>query len=503
MKRNLKNYTRTTSRSVEDFARAYCRCRNLFTNQHWRDLDEVFRKDNSIRNEYVRGLKGRDLPKEVNDLLGNVPARMWKNALTDSLANIKTGWSNLEADVKAKVGRTIRFTKEEKHYLYYVLKVPSLLDDVLHGVNRKVEKFERLDLPKMNRWLRRTVRNNMFGKSVTKSLVYHLDENQYKFFKRDGKSFIRISTLALREREEFELTSSQTFSGTLTIVPRGNHFEIHKAEDIKQKKNSSEEEIGLDKGCRALISTSTGNQYGKDFSQELKKASEKLNRKGKERAKFREQAKKALASGNKVKADKINTHNLGTKKLVKTKKKKQEQQKSFINGALNQFFKKEKIGKLAVEDLKWSSKFTYGKNVNRWLSTWTKGYLQQRLEFKAFVHCIDLVSVNPAYTSKLCNQCGSFGDRKGAEFHCTSCGLRMDADLNAARNILERMHEPDIQVWTSSSKVRDIVQQRMLERKMSSATTPFDDFPTEPSKTFSKEKERSVLNSPWFKLNLD
>jgi putative transposase len=49
-----------------------------------------------------------------------------------------------------------------------------------------------------------------------------------------------------------------------------------------------------------------------------------------------------------------------------------------------------------------------------------------------------LLKVNPAYTSQTCNQCGHRQKMPLAErvFACPCCGLHMDRDLNAAKNIL-------------------------------------------------------------------
>lgn len=49
-----------------------------------------------------------------------------------------------------------------------------------------------------------------------------------------------------------------------------------------------------------------------------------------------------------------------------------------------------------------------------------------------------LIKVAPAYTSQTCSNCGSQDEsyRKGEDFECDECGMKMDADTNAARNIL-------------------------------------------------------------------
>lgn len=49
-----------------------------------------------------------------------------------------------------------------------------------------------------------------------------------------------------------------------------------------------------------------------------------------------------------------------------------------------------------------------------------------------------LAKVNQAYTSQTCSNCGSCDENncKGEHFHCKDCGMEIDADYNAAINIL-------------------------------------------------------------------
>ncbi|MCK9544712.1 MAG: transposase, partial [Novosphingobium sp.] len=53
---------------------------------------------------------------------------------------------------------------------------------------------------------------------------------------------------------------------------------------------------------------------------------------------------------------------------------------------------------------------------------------------------INLIKVNPAYTSQTCSRCGSIHkeSRKGEKYLCIDCGYELDADLNASINILHR-----------------------------------------------------------------
>lgn len=49
-----------------------------------------------------------------------------------------------------------------------------------------------------------------------------------------------------------------------------------------------------------------------------------------------------------------------------------------------------------------------------------------------------VILVNPAYTSQMCSDCGSIVKKGLSErvHNCPKCGLIMDRDLNASKNIL-------------------------------------------------------------------
>jgi IS605 OrfB family transposase len=67
------------------------------------------------------------------------------------------------------------------------------------------------------------------------------------------------------------------------------------------------------------------------------------------------------------------------------------------------------------------------------LHRWAFGQLQAMIEYKAEDKGLQVVYINPAYTSQTCSHCGEFGDRRRSLFKC-SCGSQQHSDLNASRN---------------------------------------------------------------------
>ena len=88
-----------------------------------------------------------------------------------------------------------------------------------------------------------------------------------------------------------------------------------------------------------------------------------------------------------------------------------------------------------------------GKNVkaksdlNRSILYQSWGMFIEMLRYKCEWYGKKLLKVNPKFTSQICSKCGH-KDKKSrksqSKFKCTSCGFKINADKNAAKNILAR-----------------------------------------------------------------
>lgn len=122
-----------------------------------------------------------------------------------------------------------------------------------------------------------------------------------------------------------------------------------------------------------------------------------------------------------------------------------------------------KAGMVVCEDLTSpiASKKNYGRGTNRRLNTWTKGLMAEALDTVSQRRGSSLHLVNAAYTSQadLFNHGLLTGTRVGDRFYRES-GDVVQADHNAARNVLARLSDPEIDRWTPFTKVKSILQAR-------------------------------------------
>jgi putative transposase len=101
---------------------------------------------------------------------------------------------------------------------------------------------------------------------------------------------------------------------------------------------------------------------------------------------------------------------------------------------------------ISLEDLKGirDRKTAWAKDARNRLGGWGFAQLRSFIEYKARLSGVFVASVDPAYTSQACSDCGHCcrGNRKSqAKFLCVSCGMSMNADQNAALNIKFRAQD--------------------------------------------------------------
>jgi len=191
--------------------------------------------------------------------------------------------------------------------------------------------------------------------------------------------------------------------------------------------------IGMDAGVKALAACSDGKLYegiqaGRDGLRELRRAQRTFQR----RRKVAKQSGKWDSRG-----------------LARSRERVRRAHKRFANVRDNHghHVANDIVGRaslVAVEKLNVKGMMAKGgahkRGLNRSIGDAAMSALIGKLRYKAGVSGVEFVEVSARGTSQVCSGCGAVV-KKGLEVrihNCPECGLELDRDVNAARNILQR-----------------------------------------------------------------
>lgn len=132
-----------------------------------------------------------------------------------------------------------------------------------------------------------------------------------------------------------------------------------------------------------------------------------------------------------------NRRKVAKRRVAKAHEKVRRQRKDFQFKATLLLVKKYDL--LAIENLR-PSEMKGPRPLNRSVGDAAWSQFLSILAFKAEEAGKRVVRVNPRNTSKACSVCGAIKEMplKTRVYSCPSCGLELDRDVNAARNILAR-----------------------------------------------------------------
>lgn len=257
-------------------------------------------------------------------------------------------------------------------------------------------------------------------------------KKQYSALRLDGRTFtirgeqLTISTISSRLKTIISIPGwftskypdyTPTKSATLSYSKQSNRFFlslVYKTEEEVIPNKTRTETVGLDRGIYNLITTSDGVNYGsKQVRAERRKhlyLRKKLQQKGTRSAK---------------------------RLLAKRSGKEKRFMLNYNHNMINQVIKTNPNVKIFVlEKLTGIRKNRKGKKMNTFLSQWNFHQLETILTYKTQPLGIDIIYIDPRYTSQACNQCGMINknNRKKNKYTC-KCGWNSHADVNAALNI--------------------------------------------------------------------
>jgi putative transposase len=208
--------------------------------------------------------------------------------------------------------------------------------------------------------------------------------------------------------------------GEADLVYKKGKFYLFQTVDVPEEDvEDIEEFIGVDFGLTTLVSTSDGIEHSADWINQYREKRQKvrssIQRKG---TRSSRRLLKRLSGKERTTATILN-HTI-SKSLVQSAK---EQGKG-----------------IAIEDLT-NIRFTSKRRNKKFrtkLGRWNFGQLRNFLTYKSLLKGVQLVVVEPAYTSQTCNCCKHIGKRTNKVFKCTNQNCEvdvLDSDYNASLNI--------------------------------------------------------------------
>lgn len=189
------------------------------------------------------------------------------------------------------------------------------------------------------------------------------------------------------------------------ITPSGVQFAFEIDTGLKRTTGIN---LGIDTGILALASLSDGRQLGLDTKEYV----ERIKR-CQHGSKGQQRARRAL----KQRMDEVAKEVLSTPDL-----------RLIVVEKLSNLNHKTKVKRRLT------------KTMRRSLGAWAYRYWLGRIESRCEDNRVVFRAVPAQYTSQRCQACGHTerGNRSGEVFRCRACGHTDNADLNAARNILDR-----------------------------------------------------------------
>lgn len=174
--------------------------------------------------------------------------------------------------------------------------------------------------------------------------------------------------------------------------------------------------MGVDLGENNIATTSHGTIYG----------GEKLRH---ERDKFLKRRDKLQSNGSR-----------SAKRLLKRISGREQRHVQETNHIVSKLIVEEAVATgartIVLEDLRNIRKrIKANKRMRTRLHRWAWYQLQQFIIYKAEAVGIEVIFVNPAYTSRTCSRCDCLGSRNKHRFRCSSCGSYQHSDCNAAINL--------------------------------------------------------------------
>lgn len=366
-----------------------------------------------------------------------LPAKLWEWSVNDTMKAIN---AQQEA-AKTFIVRSIYLHTSddlERKRLIELLKSDPTADNWLHRQYRKHYQ-----------------RGHTF---VDNQIVY---QNAGYSCKRLTRNTVELQLAGLErgQRISIKLKCRHILSGQIRLIRNEvGQLEVHciRKKTVIKRVNNPSESLGVDKGYTEAFFTSNGDEIAASLGKLMTEKTNRITHTNRNRYRLH-----SHAANHPEQAAMMLANNLG----YKVKSRRLAQEKATIQNFIRRDLRRVITSptQIFAEDLTNPIKNKHeSKTLNRKLNQWMKGELQASLEVISKETGSTLSVVNPAYTSQMCSQTGTLlGQRNGDRFICYT-GVVIQADKNAALNILRRGSDGEITRYQKYAEVRKILIERTV-----------------------------------------
>ena len=396
---------------------------------HWGlDWKKAYPEVRSFRTPDTLGLPAKLMEWTVSDVAKAITAQ--QAACTDAV---------IKKIYKKFPGRDGQRRRNE---LCKQLKTRAFIDDpLLHRLVRK--EFQR-----GHSWVKNQIVYQQVGYKCKR-----LSRNTYQ---------LELAGLSRGKRNKITVRSNRKIKGQIRLVYKQllGKFEIHFLVDYGTVEiPANRRAIGVDKGYTEAFYDSDGQAHGKNLGKVATKKSDRICAKNRNRGKLWALHRK-LEKIDPAKSARILKNNLSRKTENRRYRKNQSEITAIIGAASKSLFNGESL-KVFAENLTQPIKNKrQSKAMSRKLNSWMKGVMRDSLQKWANWTGSVVTEVQPSYTSQVDSVTGTLlGKRSGDNFTRFN-GVVLQADHNAAKNVLSRGTDKDITRYMSKTEVQAVLLRR-------------------------------------------
>jgi IS605 OrfB family transposase len=367
-----------------------------------------------------------------------LPAKLWEWSVNDAMKAISAAQDAAKSGIFKAIYQRTKDELERARLLNLLHNDPTA-DSWLHRVFR--QQYQRGHT------------------KVNNQIVYQSQGYTCKRLTRNTVQ-LEVAGLVKGKRVVLKLKCRHIISGQIRLICNlmEGGLEVHclrKVPVVIPTQNPTHK-LGIDKGYTEAFYTSDGVEIAAGLGKLMTAKTLRIARTNRNRYRLR-----SYSYNHPEKAETILKNNLGYK--VKSRRLQREKAtiKNFIRRDLRRVITQPSV--IFAEDLtapiKGKQLF---KGINRKLNQWMKGELQASLEKISKETGSTLSVVNPAYTSQMCSLSRTLlGSRNGDCFTCYT-GVVIQADENAAMNILHRGSDNELHRYMKYAEVRKVLIKRTV-----------------------------------------